>query len=509
MRLRQFMLFFLGFAAVSGIAIYGYTQANPRGGISGNNSFALGSSTIVLFAIVLAVAVVFSWAYVWLARMFPKAFIWVTGILNIVFALATAIYMLYNKYWSGGIVFLIFGLFLAFCFYTWIPRIPFSALMLTTAIDVSKNYGHVYMVSWLGGLTGAAFAAWYAVTLVAVYNRWEPSDANPNCRNSSCSSGTVTGLIVFITFTMYWISEVLKNIIHVTISGVYGSWYFCVNNFPGGATRGALKRAMTYSFGSICFGSLIVAIINFLRHMCSVARSQAAADGDMISYILFCILGCLISLLDWAVTLFNRYAFSHIALYGKAYIPAAKDTWSMIKDRGIDALVNVRILAPIPCASGPLADVVITGLSHRPRALLRRHLHRLRLRPPGLRLPLHHRSRVQPGRRLHARHHRLLLPHRPADRQCLHHAHFERHRHHLRRCRLGPRGHDPAAPPAVRGHGAGVPPGAAGYPCVILRRHDFNGRKHDTRGSERTLRVLSSTIVITSLSCCQAHLHAS
>lgn len=342
-----FILFFLGFAAVSGIAIYGYTKANPGGGISGNNSFALGSSTIVLFAIVLAVAVVFSWAYVWLARMFPKAFIWVTGILNIVFALGTAIYMLYNRYWSGGIVFLIFGLFLAFCFYTWIPRIPFSALMLTTAIDVSKNYGHVYMVSWLGGLVGAAFAAWYAVTLVAVYNRWEPSDANPNCRTSSCSSGTVTGLIVFITFTMYWISEVLKNIIHVTISGVYGSWYFCVNNFPSGATRGALKRAMTYSFGSICFGSLIVAIINFLRHMCSVARSQAAADGDMISYILFCILGCLISLLDWAVTMFNRYAFSHIALYGKAYIPAAKDTWSMIKDRGIDALVNDCLIGPV------------------------------------------------------------------------------------------------------------------------------------------------------------------
>lgn len=40
----------------------------------------------------------------------------------------------------------------------------------------------------------------------------------------------------------------------------------------------------------------------------------------------------------------NRYAFCHIALYGKAYIPAAKDTFHMIKDRGIDALVNVSLL---------------------------------------------------------------------------------------------------------------------------------------------------------------------
>ncbi|CRK22013.1 hypothetical protein BN1723_012532 [Verticillium longisporum] len=106
-------------------------------------------------------------------------------------------------------------------------------------------------------------------------------------------------------------------------------------------------RSMTHSFGSICFGSLIVAIINFLRHICSVARQQAGADGDLIAYILFCILSCLIALLDWAVSFLNQYAFAHIALYGKAYIPAAKDTWKMIKDRGIDALVNECLIGPV------------------------------------------------------------------------------------------------------------------------------------------------------------------
>lgn len=42
------------------------------------------------------------------------------------------------------------------------------------------------------------------------------------------------------------------------------------------------------------------------------------------------------------------------ALYGKAYIPAAKDTWRLFKDRGIDALVNdslVGMSAYIPFIS--------------------------------------------------------------------------------------------------------------------------------------------------------------
>ena len=161
------------------------------------------------------------------------------------------------------------------------------------------------------------------------------------------SSGKVIGLLVFITFAMYWISEWIKNSIHTTISGVYGSWYFMPNNFPKGATRGALRRTLTYSFGSVSFGSLIVAIINALRHLCSLAQNQATQEGNMVGAMLACVVGCLISLLDWAVQFLNRYAFSHIALYGKPYLAAAKDTWKMIKDRGIDALVNECLVGPV------------------------------------------------------------------------------------------------------------------------------------------------------------------
>lgn len=81
---------------------------------------------------------------------------------------------------------------------------------------------------------------------------------------------------------------------------------------------------MTYSFGSISFGSLLVAIIQLLRQACSIARQSEAAQGNIVGSILFCVLGCFIGILDWAVQFINEYAFSYIALYGKAYVPAAK-----------------------------------------------------------------------------------------------------------------------------------------------------------------------------------------
>ncbi|KAH8890129.1 DUF580-domain-containing protein [Thozetella sp. PMI_491] len=336
-----FILVFLGFAAVSGIAIAAYVKAPGHNGGSKASTPNLGltTETIYLFVYVLALAFVLSWVYLMLARMFTKQFIWITGILNIAFGVATCAYMLYRKQYVGGIIFGVFVIFLIIAFISWIPRIPFSALMLKTAIDVAKNYGHVFIVSAVGGLIATLFAAWYAVTLVAVYVKWAPT--------GNASWATVGGIIFFITFAGYWITEWLKNTIHTTICGVYGAWYFNINNYPSNATRGALRRSLTYSFGSISLGSLIVALINLLKTIIDAAGRQAASEGDILGMVMACFAGCLVSMLQWVAEFVNRYAFAHIALYGKAYFQAAKDTWKMIKDRGIDALVNECLVGPV------------------------------------------------------------------------------------------------------------------------------------------------------------------
>lgn len=96
--------------------------------------------------------------------------------------------------------------------------------MLQKSFDVAKRYGHVYMVSALGGLTAVIFGAWVLLTLVAVSTKYAPIEADkPHCRTGrgsvNCSSGKAIGLAIFVTFSGYWISEVIKNVIHVSISG--------------------------------------------------------------------------------------------------------------------------------------------------------------------------------------------------------------------------------------------------------------------------------------------------
>jgi hypothetical protein len=81
---------------------------------------------------------------------------------------------------------------------------------------------------------------------------------------------------------------------------------------------------------------LIVAVVNFIRQLINVAR-QVNIDngGNVIVLLVFCRLDCLLWLINWLVTYFNNNRVHH----GKAYLPAAKDTWTIVRHKVIDALV--------------------------------------------------------------------------------------------------------------------------------------------------------------------------
>lgn len=91
---------------------------------------------------------------------------------------------------------------------------------------------------------------------------------------------------------------------------------------------------MTTSFGSICFGSLIVAIIQALRALANAARSND--DGNAI---LVCIAECILQCLASIVEYFNKWAFIYVGLYGYSYLEAGKNVFTLFKNRGWEAII--------------------------------------------------------------------------------------------------------------------------------------------------------------------------
>ena len=87
-------------------------------------------------------------------------------------------------------------------------------------------------------------------------------------------------------------------------------YFLAPDNLPHNPTAAALKRATWTSLGSIALGSLIISIVKAVR-----AVVQQAVKSENVA--VRCIAMCLVDMLEKAVTFFNIYAFTQVAIYGK------------------------------------------------------------------------------------------------------------------------------------------------------------------------------------------------
>jgi len=87
---------------------------------------------------------------------------------------------------------------------------------------------------------------------------------------------TMNGIFFMLLVSFFWGCGVISNVAHVTVSGAVASWWFrSPTNQDKAVVRRALWRASTSSFGSICYGSLLVAIINSTRSLVRLLRGQS------------------------------------------------------------------------------------------------------------------------------------------------------------------------------------------------------------------------------------------
>ncbi|KAI8902209.1 choline transporter-like protein [Globomyces pollinis-pini] len=118
---------------------------------------------------------------------------------------------------------------------------------------------------------------------------------------------------------------------------------------------------MTTSLGSNCYGSLLIAIIQTLKAIANQARENSANDGNLVMTLIFCCIQCILSMIQDILEYFNKYAFAQVAIYGKDYCTAAKDTWELAKSRGIDALVNDNLIGNVLGFGGFFIGLLTAG----------------------------------------------------------------------------------------------------------------------------------------------------
>lgn len=240
--------------------------------------------------------------------------------------------------------------------YFWVRRyIPFAASTLSTSLQALHD--HKGLIS-MAILTSILVTAWFAVWVMASLGilqyrqrhprppqvRQVPCEHDPRqvCKESFTNYEPFY-VTAFLLISLYWTSQVLSNILHTTTSGTIASWWTSKSQNKR-ALREALYRSCSTSLGSICLGSLVVAIVTTLETIVSMAnnskkkleeedrkregrrdqrpRRNHNGTNEIVK-----------QLLQWLhkITKYiNAWAFVYVGLYGDTYLTAGKKVASSL-----------------------------------------------------------------------------------------------------------------------------------------------------------------------------------
>jgi len=308
--------------------------------ITRGGDFMAIAKDIQMVAILVAVSLLLSIAYLQLMKSFTAPLIYIGIGFTVLSFVSVAVYWFYVGNLIGAIIFAIFAVVVIVYFFMIRSRIPFAVEMIKSVVSIIQMYPATQLVAYLSILVQIAWVClWIFAVIIA--QRF---------------SGTPSAVaFIFLLLSFYWVSEVIKNVVHVTASGVVATVYFMGDMMPTNPTLGALKRSLTTSFGSICLGSLIVSLIKTIRAIVQMMRSE---NNNLLLCLVDCILGCIDSLIQY----FNHYAYCQVAIYGKSFVEAAKATWNLIKEAGLEAIANDNLIDGV-LWMGVLFNALITGIA--------------------------------------------------------------------------------------------------------------------------------------------------
>ena len=217
-----------------------------------------------------------------------------------------------------AIVFAVHAVFL----YVFRERIRFAALCIETVARIVQRHSGMLLTSLGASVVQLGYLALWAAGVV----QWVGASTD------ELRHAAFWPWLLFL----FWGLQVFHGVVHATTCGVVAMWYFTGGAMPRNPTLGALRRALSFSFGSICFGALIVAVINTL---CTVLRFLLSRDNDRNAF-LKAVARYFLNLLESLAEYFNAYAFVHIAIYGTPYVESAKATWGFVRHSAFGAIIN-------------------------------------------------------------------------------------------------------------------------------------------------------------------------
>ncbi|CAI5743191.1 unnamed protein product [Hyaloperonospora brassicae] len=211
-------------------------------------------------------------------------------------------------------------------------RLPTIILVALVMVGVQISWTVVWVVSSLGIIFHYGFLGLDALS----------------CETGTCETkyhpAAIFAVLCVMLLAYFWVTFVLRNVIGVTTAGTVAAW----KSAPTApcSTIGAWARALTLNLGSICLGSLIVAVLETVVWLLQIAAWLVGRSGTSCCCFvcLFAWLSRIVSRIERWIECFNRFAFAYVGCYSYSFVRASRRVLKLFAARGWSAIVNDHLI---------------------------------------------------------------------------------------------------------------------------------------------------------------------
>jgi len=329
-------------------------------------------SVCVAIAVSCVASFVLSLLFVWLTRAMTKIVVWAALLLTPVIYVAAAVSIFFflpdrqRALLLAGVLAACAVLQLLCVLFCWAKYIPLTIEILEPVAGVlSKKFNLAFVA--LGGLvTSVVWTFLCAAATIGVYDRMSKAQRKCDDENmETCSLGKFYAFYFVFLVGLYWGATIVQNVCHVTNCGIFGRWYFGRRE----SVCSSFTAAVTTSFGSICLGSLIVAVVQAVEMSLRNARRNS---DNVVSTIILCALECVVACIRGIIEAFSYFAYVQVAIRGLGFISSAKATFALCKYRNVYLIVscclvgNVVFLGSLLCGIGAGLIGAVVGMQFHP-----------------------------------------------------------------------------------------------------------------------------------------------
>ncbi|XP_026811384.1 CTL-like protein 2 [Rhopalosiphum maidis] len=161
---------------------------------------------------------------------------------------------------------------------------------------------------------------------------------NTMCKFAKCaydhsvSQDFITGLQLFNVFGMLWLMNFVSAFSQMVLAITFTSWYwtFHKRDLPFFSLTSSFYKTIRYHLGTVAYGSLIIAICNFIRAILEWVETKLKKYDNSFTRAIFTCMRCFFWLLNKFLRFVNRNAYIMCAMYGKNFCTSAKQAFDLL-----------------------------------------------------------------------------------------------------------------------------------------------------------------------------------